>query len=75
MDNQILCYGVHTNFRLNRRKAFKGHNVSDTIYGVLVTIFMLCTFVVTIFRLPAIRAKLHSHPMRGISLFMSMFLK
>ncbi len=28
MDNQILCYGVQTNFRLNRRKCFKGHNVS-----------------------------------------------
>lgn len=28
MDNQILCYGVQMNFRLNRRKCFKGHNVN-----------------------------------------------
>jgi pre-mRNA-processing factor 17 len=28
MDNQIMCYGVHTNFRLNRRKCFRGHNVA-----------------------------------------------
>ena len=28
MDNQILMYGVHTNFRLNRRKSFKGHMVA-----------------------------------------------
>ena len=27
MDNQVLIYGVHTNFRLNRRKTFKGHMV------------------------------------------------
>ena len=27
MDNQILTYGVHTNFRLNRKKSFKGHMV------------------------------------------------
>jgi len=27
MDNQILIYGVHTNFRLNRKKNFRGHMV------------------------------------------------
>ena len=28
MDNQIMIYGVHNNFRLNRKKNFKGHMVS-----------------------------------------------
>ena len=27
MDNQIMIYGVHTNFRLNRKKNFRGHMV------------------------------------------------
>ena len=28
MDNQIMIFGVHNNFRLNRKKSFKGHMVS-----------------------------------------------
>ena len=28
MDNQILCFGVLNNFRMNRKKNFKGHMVS-----------------------------------------------
>lgn len=28
MDNQIMIYGVHTNFRLNRKKNFRGHMVT-----------------------------------------------
>ncbi|CAI8025898.1 Pre-mRNA-processing factor 17 [Geodia barretti] len=28
MDNTILVYGVHNNFRLNRKKNFKGHMVA-----------------------------------------------
>ena len=30
MDNQIMIYGVHTNFRLNRKKNFRGHMVRCT---------------------------------------------
>jgi pre-mRNA-processing factor 17 len=28
MDNQIMIFGVHNNFRLNRKKSFKGHMVA-----------------------------------------------
>ena len=28
MDNKITVFGVHNNFRLNRKKTFKGHMVS-----------------------------------------------
>ena len=33
MDNQISIYGVHTNFRLNRKKNFRGHMVRWTAIG------------------------------------------
>ena len=71
MDNQILCYGVHTNFRLNRRKAFKGHNVSIivTIYGLLLFIVLtMLLFISLFYRLLVIHAKLPSHLMQGTSL-------
>ena len=29
MDNQIHCFGVLNNFRMNRKKNFKGHMVCD----------------------------------------------
>ena len=28
MDNRILIFGVHNNYRLNRRKSFRGHMVA-----------------------------------------------
>lgn len=28
MDNKIMIYGVHNNFRLNRKKSFRGHMVA-----------------------------------------------
>ena len=28
MDNRIMIFGVHNNFRLNRKKSFRGHLVS-----------------------------------------------
>ena len=28
MDNQILIYGAHNRFRLNKKKLFKGHMVA-----------------------------------------------
>ena len=27
-DNQIIIFGVHNNFRMNRKKTFKGHMVA-----------------------------------------------
>lgn len=45
MDNQILCYGVHTNFRLNRRKCFKGHNVAG--YACQLDFSPDCSYVVS----------------------------
>ena len=28
MDNKIMIFGVHNNFRLNRKKSFRGHMVA-----------------------------------------------
>ena len=28
MDNKVMIYGVHNNFRLNRKKSFRGHMVA-----------------------------------------------
>ena len=47
MDNQILCFGVLNNFRMNRKKNFKGHMVrmlSATVPIVFVMSFVrMCT--------------------------------
>ena len=56
MDNQIMIYGVHNNFRLNRKKNFKGHMVSNTwLYFRLVIRALACDVTTTtlsvIFRL------------------------
>ena len=50
MDNQVLIYGVHTNYRLNRKKTFKGHMVSY-VWGCvcpptrLYSVPLICRYV------------------------------
>ena len=44
MDNQIMIYGVHTNFRLNRKKNFKGHMVCTCTCVLVQRFIFICMY-------------------------------
>ena len=46
MDNQIKVYGVHNNFRLNRKKTFRGHIVRALLVFSIVCVLRVCVFLI-----------------------------